>query len=226
MPWPGHPHPSARRSQKLMLVRALGLKEYTQAWDLQKRLVEQRLRGDIADTLLLVEHLPVYTQGISSKTPRPLGLPYPLHQVERGGDITYHGPGQLVGYPIFHLGERNLRPRSFLRTLEAVLIETIRPLGIEAEVLKGFTGVWAEGKKIASIGIAVKNQVSFHGFALNVDCDLEPFGRIHPCNLEKDQMTSLQKLLGRPIDSIKLMQGVAETFLAYFGRPSPAMRKA
>ena len=199
-----------------MLVRVLGAMEYTRAWELQKRLVARRLRGEIPDTLLLAEHPPVYTRGASSKAPVPHSLPYPLHTVERGGDITYHGPGQLVGYPIVHLGERGLRPRGYLRTLEGILIEAVRPLGVEARSLKGFTGVWARGRKLASIGVAVRGQVSYHGFALNVDCDLEGFRAIHPCNLEPEQMTSLQSLLGRPVEQALVLRLVAGTFLSCF----------
>lgn len=204
-----------------MLVRAIGLKDYAEVWDLQKRLVEKRLRGETGDTLLLLEHLPVYTRGVSSRAPTPCFLPHPHHIVERGGDWTYHGPGQLVGYPILHLGERGLRPRQYLRALEAVLIEALRPLGLEAEGLRGFTGVWCRGRKVASIGVAVKDQVSYHGFALNVSCDLEAFSAIHPCNLEPEQLTSVQKLLGRPVDAMVVMRSVADAFLAYFGRPEP-----
>jgi lipoyl(octanoyl) transferase len=207
-----------------MLVRALGLKEYTEVWRLQKELVAQRLSGEIGDTLLLVEHLPVYTIGEASRAVVPCFLPHPAYQVERGGDITYHGPGQLVGYPILSLAKNNLKPRTYLRALEGVLIEALKTLGVEAGTIKGFTGVWAGGKKIASIGVAVRGDVSYHGFALNVNCDLEPFYSINPCNLEADEMTTVQKVLGKPVDSIKVMRQVAETFLAYFGRLEPVAR--
>ncbi len=208
-----------------MLVRVLGLKEYAQAWSLQRSLVEKRLRGEIPDTLLLLEHPPVYTRGASSKALVPPGLPYPLHAVERGGDLTFHGPGQLVGYPIFHLGELRMRARTFLRSLEAVLIEALTALGVEAEVLRGFTGVWCRGKKIASIGIAVKDQVSYHGFALNVSLELAPFRLIHPCRLEPEQVSSLEALLGRPPEMDEVAREVARAFLAYFQAvSSPASR--
>lgn len=203
-----------------MLVRALGLKEYTQVWELQKSLVLARLEGEIPDTLLLVEHLPVYTRGLSSKAPVPYFLPHPLRSVERGGDLTYHGPGQLVGYPILHLGELGLRARTYLRSLEAVLIEALRPLGLEAQTLRGFTGIWCQGRKLASIGIAVKDQVAYHGFALNVSVDLEPFRAIHPCNLEPEQIGSVESLLGRPVDSTSVLRHVADSFLTYFSTPS------
>lgn len=207
-----------------MLVRALGLRDYTETWELQKRFVEQRLAGLAADTLLLVEHPAVYTKGASSKAITPCLLPYPVHTVERGGDFTYHGPGQLLGYPILHLGERGLRARTYLRALEGVIIEALKPLGVEGETLRGFTGVWAEGKKIASIGVAVKDQVSYHGFSINVNCDLYPFSLIHPCNLEPEQVGSIQSLLGRPVDSMKVLRSVAETFLTYFPEPAVAAR--
>lgn len=199
-----------------MLVQALGLREYAGVWELQKSLVARRALGEIPDTLLLVEHPPVYTRGASSKAPVPAALPHPLHSVERGGDLTYHGPGQLVGYPILGLAELGLRPRSYLRALEAALAESLRPLGLEAQTLRGFTGLWAAGKKIVSIGVAVKGGVSFHGFALNVDCDLAPFRAIHPCNLEPEQMTTLQAALGRPVSSKEVLPLVADAFLARF----------
>ncbi|OGR83234.1 MAG: lipoyl(octanoyl) transferase [Elusimicrobia bacterium RIFCSPHIGHO2_02_FULL_57_9] len=198
-----------------MLVRVLGSKAYAEAWEIQKRLVEQRRREEIPDTLLLLEHPPVYTTGRSSKSPIPQLLPYPVYRVERGGDMTYHGPGQLVGYPIFHLGKRGLRPRSYLQALETVLIAALGTLGFKGETLRGFTGVWCQGKKIASIGVGVKDQISYHGFALNVNCELEPFARIHPCRLQPEQISSLAALRGRAIDEDKVLHAVADAFIAY-----------
>lgn len=205
-----------------MLVRALGLKPYEEVWRLQKELLDKRFRGDAVDTLLLVEHEPCYTRGVSSKTNWPFELPYPTYDVERGGDITYHGPGQLVGYPIFDIEAMGLTPKSYLRSLELVLIEALKPMGIKASTLKGFTGVWVKDKKIASIGVAARGPVFYHGFALNVCNDLTPFHLIHPCNLESGQMTSVHKLLGRPADTMLALKHVADAFLAYFGRPVPA----
>ena len=210
-----------------MLVRTLGLRPYEEVWALQRKLVYERSGGTAPDTLLLVEHPPVYTRGASSKQPVPPGLPHPVHDVERGGDLTYHGPGQLVGYPIFHLESRGLRPRSFLRSIEEVLIEALRPLGVEAGRLRGFTGLWCGGKKLVSIGVAVREGVSFHGFALNVNVDLAPFRLIHPCKLEPAQMTSLQQVLGRPVDELAVTKRVAEAFLEYFpDPPAPSERPA
>ncbi|MBI4374940.1 MAG: lipoyl(octanoyl) transferase LipB [Elusimicrobia bacterium] len=205
-----------------MLARMLGVKDYKEAWDLQKDLVLQRLGGAIGDTLLLLEHPPVYTRGISSRALPPLGLPYPLYDVERGGDITYHGPGQLVGYPIVRLEERGLNPRSYLRALESILIESLRPLGIAGKTLKGFTGVWSGDKKVASIGVAVKSGVSYHGFALNIHCDLGPFHRIYPCNLEPEQLGTLQGALGRTLRFEDVQERIARSFLEFFPPLPPA----
>ena len=199
-----------------MVVRVLGTREYSEVWGLQKKLVKERLSGKIPDTLLLLEHFPVYTCGASSRAAVPGRLPHPYHVVERGGDYTYHGPGQLVGYPIVRLGEKGLNPVSYLRALETILIDAVRPLGIEAETLKGFTGVWSRGRKIASIGVAVRRDVAYHGFALNVACDLTPFGAIYPCNLEPGSVSSLKKLLGRNVDMKDVIRRVRESFLTFF----------
>lgn len=203
--------------------------EYAEAWQLQKRLAAERAEGKIPDTLLLVEHPPVITLG-SSARPEAMLLPFPIYKVERGGDITYHGPGQLVGYPIIHLGERGLKVRNYLRLLESVLIEAIAPLGVSGERLEGFTGVWAGGKKIASIGVAVKQQVSYHGFALNVDCDLKHFKLIYPCKLEPEQISSLSQHLGRPVAMAEVRRLVTTTMIAQveclLNSPAPILAPA
>jgi lipoate-protein ligase B len=203
-----------------MLVRDLGLKDYVEVWDLQRKLVYERAEGLTPDTVLLCQHPPTYTIGRSSKQAVPRGLPSPVHRIERGGDLTWHGPGQLVGYPIFRLLDHGLRPRSYLRALEAVLAEAIRPFGVDAQALKGFTGLWVGKRKLASIGIAVRRGVAYHGFALNVNNSLAPFRLIHPCRLESDVMTSLSRLLGRPVDEAALSKAVGQTLLDYFGRAS------
>lgn len=205
-----------------MLVRDLGLKEYEEVWKLQRKLVFERSEGTAPDTILLCQHLPVYTIGRSSKQAVPEGLPYPVHKIERGGDLTFHGPGQLVGYPIIKLSEHGLKPRSYLHALEAVLMEAIRPFGVKAETVKGFTGLWVGRKKLASIGVAVRGGVSYHGFALNVNNSLAPFRLIHPCKLESDVMTSMHKLLGKPVDEHAVTKAVGSTLLHYFGKTSAA----
>ncbi|MFI5361597.1 MAG: lipoyl(octanoyl) transferase LipB [Elusimicrobiota bacterium] len=205
-----------------MLVRDLGLKEYEEVWKLQRKLVFERGEGLVPDTILLCQHPAVYTIGRSSRQAIPQGLPYPLHKIERGGDLTYHGPGQLVGYPILKLSDHGLKPRSYLHALEAVLTEAIRPFGVKAETVKGFTGLWVGRKKLASIGVAVRGGVTYHGFALNVNNSLAPFRLIHPCRLESDVMTSMQKLLGKPVDEHALAKAVGSTLLEYFGKTSAA----
>ncbi|HXT01039.1 MAG TPA: lipoyl(octanoyl) transferase LipB [Elusimicrobiota bacterium] len=205
-----------------MLIRDLGLKEYEEVWNLQRKLVFERGEGTAPDTVLLCQHPPVYTIGRSSRQPVPEGLPYPVHKVERGGDLTYHGPGQLVGYPILKLSEHGLKPRSYLHALEAVLSEAIRPFGVKAETVKGFTGLWVGRKKLASIGVAVRGGVTYHGFALNVNNSLAPFRLIHPCKLESDVMTSMHKLIGKPVDEHAVSKAVGSSLLQYFGKASTA----
>jgi lipoyl(octanoyl) transferase len=201
-------------------IQTLGLADYQKTWELQRELLKERRLGRVPDTLLLLEHPPVYTRGISSQTPAPPNLPHPAHLIERGGDWTYHGHGQLVGYPIVHLAELQLTVSGYLRLLEEILIDSLRPLGLKAEVIKGFTGVWCENKKIASIGIAVKNGIAYHGFSLNVCCDLGAFKLIYPCKLEPQEISSLEVLLKRPIEVKEAQVYVAETFLKKMGERS------
>jgi lipoyl(octanoyl) transferase len=201
-----------------MLVRDLGLKDYVEVWDLQRKLVFERGADETPDTLLLCQHPSVYTIGRSSKQAVPEGLPDPVHRVERGGDLTWHGPGQLVGYPILKLSGLGLSARSYLHALEAVLAEAVRPFGVEAGVVRGFTGLWVGRRKLASIGVAVRGGVSYHGFALNINNSLAPFRLIHPCRLESDVMITMAELAGRPLDESALTQAVARCMLEHFGR--------
>ncbi len=201
-----------------MLVRDLGLKDYEEVWDLQRKLVFERGEGKIPDTLLLCQHRSVYTIGRSSRQTVPQALPDPVHTVERGGDLTWHGLGQLVGYPIFHLPGLGLKARSYLSALEAVLIEAIAPFGVQATTVKGFTGLWVGRKKLASIGVAVRGGVAYHGFALNMNNTLAPFQLIHPCKLESEVMTSMAQLLGGSVDEAAVTKAVGQNMLHYFGR--------
>jgi len=208
-----------------MLVRDLGLKDYLEVWNLQRKLVFERGSGEIADTILLCQHHPVYTIGRSSRQTVPENLPYPVYKVERGGDLTYHGPGQLVGYPILKLADLGLRPRSYLRALEAVLMEAVAAFGVAATTVPGLTGLWVGKKKLASIGVAVRGGVSYHGFALNINTDPSVFRGIHPCKLEPAAMTSMRQILGRPIDEHAASASVGRILLAYFGKALPRSRK-
>ena len=180
-------------------VAWLGRVPYAEALTLQRRLASDRIAGRLAqDRLLLLEHPPVVTRGRTAQAAhllRPNGVD--VFDVERGGDVTYHGPGQLVGYPILDLTGYRQDLHWYLRTLEQTLIAALAALDIVAERHPGFTGVWTGGRKIASIGVHVKQWVTWHGFALNVTTDLQAFDRIVPCGIAGVEMTSVEREGGR-----------------------------
>jgi lipoate-protein ligase B len=188
------------------VVVDLGVAEFAAVWELQKQLVARRQAGEIDDTLLLVEHPHVVTVGrrIAAEA-NILRRDMPIFEIERGGDVTYHGPGQLVGYPIILLDGKERDLHAYLRHLEDALIAVCATLGLPAGRNPGWTGVWIAGRKVASIGIAVRKWVTMHGFALNVTTDLERFRSINPCGLEAAVMTSLAEALGQPVpmDAVK-----------------------
>jgi lipoate-protein ligase B len=168
----------------------LGRIDYREAVALQERLRERVHAGELPDLLLLLEHPPVYTTGRRSEPGElPVGGDIEIVETDRGGKLTYHGPGQLVGYPIMHVPN----VRAFVETMEAALVDAIRATGVPAHLREGreYTGVWVEDRKIASIGIHVSRRVSMHGFAVNVDNDLTPFERAIACGLPDVRMTSL-----------------------------------
>lgn len=183
----------------------LGRRPYAEVLELQRALCRQRMASERReDLLLLVEHEPVITLGRGTRaTSLPLSTPelerrgFAVAEVERGGDVTYHGPGQLVGYPVLDLREHREDLHWYLRQLEAALISALAALGVPAERRAGLTGVWTRGRKIASLGIHVKQWVTFHGFALNVTTDLREFDRIVPCGIQGVVMTSVAAELGR-----------------------------
>jgi len=195
--------------------------DYKTVWDLQLQLAAKRSAGQISDTLVLVEHPHVFTLGRGVQDTPPAAIQgVPVYRVERGGLWTYHGPGQLIGYPILNLAERGRDIRGYLRDLERTIILTVGSFGIAAERREGHTGVWVGPKKLASIGVAVRNWTTFHGFALNVNTDLSYFDMIEPCGLPRATLTSMQKLLGRevPMDDVKgefalMFEGIFETRL-------------
>jgi lipoate-protein ligase B len=181
-----------------------GRESYPDTWELQKDLVRKRVDGETeADALILVEHDHVITLGRKTTPENLKPQDIPVFTVERGGDATYHGPGQLVGYPIVRLATPNVQ--RFVRDLEEVLIQTTRSYGIEAVRVEGHPGVWVGGRKVASIGVAVTNWVTFHGFALNVNVDLSYFALIKPCGLDPDKITSMKQVLGKevPLEDVK-----------------------
>ena len=196
-------------------VLDLGRREYGEVWRLQQELVAQRQADAIEDTLVLVEHPDVITLGRRLTAPANVIAPgdIPIFEIERGGDVTYHGPGQLVGYPILRLDGEERDLHAYLRALEEGLIGVCADLGLVAGCNPGWTGVWigepsgasTGPRKLASIGIAVRRWVTMHGFALNVATDLSRFSAINPCGLEAAVMTSLARELGRAVtlDEVK-----------------------
>ena len=182
-----------------------GRMRYADAWAFQRALVAARQAGRIEDVVLLVEHPPVITIGRGGRAANILvsrdllaAQGFDVHATERGGDVTYHGPGQLVGYPILDLGALDEDVVRYVRGLEAALIGALERFGIPGARLRGYPGVWVGDAKVAAIGVAVKRRVTMHGFALNVAPDLDHFGVINPCGLGKP-VTSMARLLGRPV---------------------------
>ncbi|HUV03757.1 MAG TPA: lipoyl(octanoyl) transferase LipB [Armatimonadota bacterium] len=182
----------------------LGLIGYPECFELQRKLAALRLAGEIEDTLLLLEHTPVVTLGAAggegSLRVEPEALErqgIALFHTDRGGNATYHGPGQLVGYPIFDLRSHGRDVHLFIRNLERAVVDCLADFGVAGEVMPGYTGVWVSGEKICSIGIAVRRWITYHGFALNVSPNFEHWSLIDPCGLTGRQVTSLERLIGR-----------------------------
>jgi lipoate-protein ligase B len=199
----------------------LGLREYGEVWELQRELVGKRQRDEIPDTLVLVEHPHVITLGRGTHKENVLAPgDTPLFEIERGGDVTYHGPGQLVGYPIFLLRQPERDLHLYLRNLEESLIRAVAHFGIVAERKAGWTGVWVAGgaRKLASIGVAVKRWVTLHGFALNVSTDLARFTSINPCGLDATAMGSMQSVLGAPLSFDEVKRATRDEVAAVFER--------
>jgi lipoyl(octanoyl) transferase len=201
-------------------VRHLGLMPYAEAHGLQQELVEKRKLDEIPDQLLLLEHPHVITLGraangvnvlVDAEARARFGVE--LFETGRGGDVTYHGPGQLVGYPIIKLAPDRRDIRRYVRDLEEVLIRTAADFGVTAERIEGLTGVWAGKEKLGAIGVRISRWVTMHGFAFNVTTDLKYFRLIVPCGIRNHGVTSLHKLLGSPIE----MSDVREVITRHFG---------
>ena len=207
-------------------VRDLGLIPYAEALALQSDLVERRRRGDIPDQLLLLQHPHVITLGTAASRSHVLAdesrrreLEIDLVDVGRGGDVTYHGPGQLVGYPILDLKPDRKDVHQYLRDLEAVLVQTLDTVGIRGEPVPDLTGVWVDGRKIAAIGVRVSSGwITSHGFALNVSNDLSFFETIVPCGIQDVLVTSVFEELGQPFGVLDILGIVSEAFSEIFGR--------
>ena len=202
----------------------LGIVQYREAWKLQRRLHQQRVEGRIPDLLLLLEHPPTITIGrsgsldnvlISSKQMVQAGIP--LFFIDRGGDVTYHGLGQLVGYPILDLREQGGDLHLYVQKLEEVMIRTLRDFSIEADLDERHPGVWVKGEEIGAIGLGVKKWVSMHGFALNVNTDLDHFAFINPCGFSDKRATSMSEVIGRKISTVEVANPLKSHFCDIFG---------
>jgi len=208
-----------------LLVLNLDREPYRRAWKLQHRLVTARQEERVGDVLLLMEHDPVVTLGragdashilASADKLRRAGIS--VHRVERGGDVTYHGPGQLVGYPILSLHAHHLGASDYVHALEDVLVRTLLDFRVAAHQRAGLVGVWVgRDRKIASLGARIERGVTYHGFALNVAPDLEHFCLIVPCGLTGIEITSMERELGKPIDMRVVRERVTKHFGEVFG---------
>ena len=214
-------------------IRRIGRVPFADALALQRTLVEQRRGGEIGDTLLLVEHPHVLTLGVKGDGGRSHILAAPealaargidVHETGRGGDITYHGPGQIVGYPIVDLRPDRCDVHRYVRDLEEVLIRAAGDYGVVAGRVPGLTGVWVGDGKLAAIGVRISRWITSHGFAVNVATDLSYFDLIVPCGIADRGVTSLERLLGRAIDRREAENRIAARFCEVFDRqPSPEL---
>lgn len=201
----------------------LGLIDYQKAWDLQHQLWLNRVKDEIPDIILILEHPHVITLGrrgnrshllVSEEYLEKIGIS--IFHVERGGDITYHGPGQIIAYPILNLRKYEYNLLRYIDQLEEVIIRVLKDFGIEGRKDSLNRGVWVKEEKIASLGLAIKYWVSYHGLALNYQTDLKYFDLIHPCGLEGKRMTSMAKLLGREISKEELIERISFYFEEVF----------
>jgi lipoyl(octanoyl) transferase len=208
-------------------VHWLGTVPYADGLDLQKRLVEQRKTGAIPDQLLLLEHPPVITLGVKTRDDRShiVATPQALEDegVEvfesgRGGDVTYHGPGQLVGYPIVDLRPDRCDVHRYVRDLEQMLIRAVARFNVVADRMPGLTGIWVGDRKLAAIGVRIARWITSHGFALNVTTKLEHFDLIVPCGIADKGVTSLAQLTGQPVDIESVIPAVTDAFASVFER--------
>jgi lipoate-protein ligase B len=210
----------------VIAVREWGLRDYASALEEMRSLREERQRGKIPDTLLLMEHPPVITIGVQGDDGETLPPGLPVFRVERGGKSTYHGPGQLVGYPIVDLTPRGRDVRRFVSEIEELLIAALAEFQLAAHRIPQKRGVWVAGdRKIASIGVAVENWIAFHGFALNVSTDLGAFAPFHPCGYSPALMTSMERELGRRIGLEVVAPGVVRAWNRIFGSGFQAAEK-
>lgn len=226
--------PAVSAAPAPLLVARLGTIDYVQAWDLQRRLTAARRHDSLPNTLLLLEHPHTYTLGRRGKRENILLGPDELerrgiavYEVDRGGDVTYHGPQQLVGYPILKLPAGRLNYVRYIRDIERALLQAVRDLGIPAHLQEGYSGVWVGEEKVCAIGVKIDaHGVTSHGFALNVNTDLEYFGHIIPCGITDKGVTSLQRLLGRQVGMRRVENTVIRRLCETFDlHPVPGGRR-
>ena len=195
----------------------LGEISFEDGLEIQNNKVNERVKGIISDQVLLLEHEPVYTigrtQDQSSLPEDRTNLPHPLFITNRGGKATYHGPGQLVGYPILNLKDYKKDLHLYLRSIERSIIKSCIQYGVQASTKEGLTGVWCNDRKIASIGVGVRQWVSMHGFAINVNGDLSPFNEITPCGIQNAEMTNMETEIGGSINFKEFSDSVFENLI-------------
>ena len=207
-----------KESQKI-LIQDLGFKKYKSALSLQKKLQKQRIAGNTQDTLILVEHEPVYTLGKNANKHHLLqsrDKSVEVHKIERGGDVTFHGPGQLVGYPILDLRNYKKSVSWYMRTLEELTIRVLKEFDIKGSRIKGLTGVWVGNKKIAAQGVRISRWVTMHGFSINVCPQLSYYDGIIPCGIFDYDVTSMEECLNKKLSIKKIKNSVSEIFLDLF----------
>ncbi len=202
----------------------LGRIKYKQAWDLQKNFVKLRYQLEISDTLIVCEHDPVLTMGrgtdknnllVSKDILRKKSVD--LFEIERGGDITFHGPGQIIMYPIIDLRNREKDTHKYLRDLESIVISALGELNLKASIKKGLTGIWVDDFKVGAIGVAVSKWITYHGLALNINTDLDYFKLINPCGITEYPVGSLSTLLKKPVSMADMSDLLTNHFINYFG---------
>ena len=209
---------STSRSKEIEILD-LGMQGYKKSWNFQKSLLKKRSNNEINDTLIFVEHEPVYTLGKNADENHILQN-YPeeikTFHIERGGDVTYHGPGQLVGYPILDLRDYKKSISWYMRTLEQIIIDTLTEFNIQADRKNGLTGVWYKNEKIAALGVRVSKWITMHGFSLNINPDLNYYKSIIPCGIFEYGVTSMSKILNEDVDKESVKSALKIKFLDQF----------
>lgn len=212
-----------RSTSEKLFAYNLGFIDYKEAWDLQKELLELRVKDEAGDMLLLLEHPNTYTLGKTANKSNLISSvdflennKITVYDIDRGGDITYHGPGQIVGYPIIKLTNWEQDTHKYLRALEETIIRVCADYGLEAGRNSEYTGVWLADRKIAAIGIKVTRWVTMHGFAFNINTNLDLFTGIIPCGIQQKEVTSLQKEIGRELNISDVKQQLLKHFLDVF----------